>query len=1189
MYKGTDKTYKIIGICVSALHDDMVRDIAMTLSRKANEKNYKVFLFNSFTDLYNENDYTKGESSVFTLAETDLLDAVVILPESIRNASYVKKIADHAKLAGKPIVSVDGLIEGVPSVAFDAGDTFEKIVRHVVEDHGCKKINFVAGVKDNAFSDERINCFKKVLAENNIEFEPQRLGYGDFWGDPARKVAEQFLKSELSLPDAIICCNDAMAISVCQVLRKNGIKIPEDIIVTGFDGIEAEKYISPRLTTAAPDIEDLVDKAMDILEHLINGDEVPLVTHASYHMRLSQSCGCRVVDNVVDSDKIIDMYNIISAAEGHEAHMLNYLGKAMCCSNIDELSTLIHYYGDYCTWCCLNTDFLDKKSDKTENGFFTENMYNLVHNVGEFDFTYGEIFPRSELVYNVENALENFDYIMFVPLHFQSDVVGYIGVMYDLNCFNFKNTKRFVNYTNQIMESLKNRINLAKANAMLEDMHVRDVLTGIYNRRGFYNNAVAAIEKYKDTDKNIVLFSVDMDGLKKINDTFGHHEGDNAINSIAHALLAASNNGEICARFGGDEFLVLGVSESNNIDKYCADYYNKVNEKLAEYDAQNNSPYKVKISCGTVGVKCGSIDELDEFIKIADENMYREKRKHKIRSGAGTINCFNRMIDLLVNKSSAAFFYINFDEHVWEIGENAVALKCMISDKYDPVEAILRSGAVYSDDLELYRGFYNKLLSGTTAGIHDSYMKIHFRAGENGKMKWYNMLVSFVKNEKDLIYEVVGSIHQMTDSELMARNILNAYTNDRHPTLFGSMIEKRLKDDPDSNYAIIQFDVVRFKLINDTYGEAKGTELLNYFNDVLGVFCSEKQLFSRLSADVFMILTPYEKQEDIERFIRTLEKCLSGFEDMSYSFAFGVYFINNKSLPSRMMGDAAAIARIKIKGNALENIGYYTEDQKIEIKVRKEIEDKMNNALENKEFIMYLQPKYSISENTIIGAEALVRWIQPNKGVVCPQEFIPIFEQNGFIVKLDRYMWECACKEMRRWIDKGYEPVPISVNVSRMHLKDAEFIYYIEYLLDKYGIEKDLLELEITETIENINANMMVKEAKKHGFTLLMDDFGSGYSSLNTLKSTPFDVLKIDRSFLNSFMESSRGQKIISHTIAMSHDIGLDLIAEGVETREQADFLSASGCNAAQGFYFSKPIPTDEFEMLLKAQIEKNK
>ena len=241
------------------------------------------------------------------------------------------------------------------------GILLKKIVRHVVEDHGCKKINFVAGVKDNAFSDERINCFKKVLAENNIEFEPQRLGYRDFWGDPARKVAEQFLKSELPLPDAIICCNDAMAISVCQVLRKNGIKIPEDIIVTGFDGIEAEKYISPRLTTAASDIEDLVDKAMDILEHLINGDEVPLVTHASYYMRLSQSCGCRAVDKLVYSDKVIDMYNIINAAEGHEAHMLNYLGKAMCCSNIDELSTLIPYYSDYCTWCCLNTDFLEKK------------------------------------------------------------------------------------------------------------------------------------------------------------------------------------------------------------------------------------------------------------------------------------------------------------------------------------------------------------------------------------------------------------------------------------------------------------------------------------------------------------------------------------------------------------------------------------------------------------------------------------------------------------------------------------------------------------------------------------------------------------------------------------------------------------------------------------------------------------
>lgn len=1188
MFKGTDRSYKIMGICAAAMQNDMVRDVVLEISRKANEHGYKVMLFTSLTDLYNNNEYTRGESSVFSLSDAEMIDVLVVLPESIKNKAAVDEMVSAAKNAGKVVISVDGVIEGTPSIVFNCADTFEKIVRHVVEYHRCKRINFIAGIKDNVFSEERIDCFKKVLAENNIPFEPERLGYGDFWDVPARQVAESFFESDLPFPEAIICCNDAMALVACQVVREHGLRIPDDIIVTGFDGIEAEKYVSPRLTTAAADIEALAVAAMELIDKQISGEDIPLLTEVSYHIRIAQSCGCQIVDKTEDGDKILEMYNIISSAEGHELHMLAYLGKAVGCASLDELSVIIPRYSDHCTWCCLNTDFLDK-SDKTRKTFFTDNMYNLVHNVGMYDYTYGEVYPRGDLLCNIAETVEKYDFIMFMPMHFQDEIIGYTAVVFGINGFNFKNTQRFINYTDQIMESLKNRISLAKANSLLADMHIRDALTGIYNRRGFYNHAVKAIEDCRNSDKSIVLFSVDMDGLKKINDTYGHHEGDNAIVSIAKALTEAAQNDEICARFGGDEFLVLGVCDDEHSDDYCCEFTKRVEQRLEEHDKTSRSPYRVKISCGNAAVKCSTVEELDEFIKIADENMYREKRRHKLRLGENTVNCFNRMVDLLINKSTTAFYYINFDEKVWEVGESPAALKCMISNEYDPVEAILKSGCIYKDDVELYKDFSEKLRAGTIRGIHDSYMKINFRLVENGQLKWYNMLASFVKNEENQIYETVGSIHAMTEREVLTRNIVNSYTNDRHPALLGGMIEDRLKNDPDTKYAIIQFDVVRFKLINDKYGEPKGTELLNYFNDVLSVFCSEKQLFTRLSADVFMILTPYKNAEDVTRFIRSLEKRLSGFEGMSYSFAFGVYFVKDKTLPSRIMGDAAAIARIRVKGNALDNIGYYSEEQKQEIKVRKDIEDKMKAALENDEFVMYLQPKYSISENKIIGAEALVRWIQPDNGMIVPPEFIPIFEQNGFIVKLDEYMWEKACKELRKWIDMGYQPIPISVNVSRVHLKDVEFIYYIEGLVEKYGISKELLELEITETIENINANAMVKEAKKHGFTLLMDDFGSGYSSLNTLKSTPFDVLKIDRSFLNSFMESKRGQKIISHTIAMSRDIGLDLIAEGVETREQADFLSGCGCDAAQGFYYSKAVPVEEFEKLLEEQSKQHK
>ncbi|MGN0633962.1 MAG: EAL domain-containing protein [Oscillospiraceae bacterium] len=1182
MYDNSDKAYKVIGICVSAVQQDSTRDVVNALCRKAYENNYKVLLFNSFSDFNNKNYNSRAESSVFSLADSELLSAVILLPESIKNNEAVDRIVEAAKRSGKPVIAVDGTAKNCTSIVYNCTDTFEQIVRHVVKDHGCKRINFLAGIKGNAFSEERVDCFKKVLAENDIEFEPQRLGYGDFWDVPARRAVEGFLESGLPLPEAIVCCNDTMALTACQVLREHGHRVPEDVIVTGFDGIDVEKYVVPRLTTAAADIDLLAETAIKTIGKLLLGEAVDDITEVPYNIRISQSCGCKEIETRASGDKVIELINIINRSEGHETHMLNYLGKAVGCSSLEEIGSIIPQYGDHCAWCCLNTDFLDEVP-KDKNDFFTDEMYNLVRYLGN-DYICGGTFPKTDLLPDICKAIESYDFIMFSPLHFQNEVIGYLAVVFGVNNFNFKNTKRFVDYTNQIMENLKNRIFLKRANAQLADMHMRDSLTGIYNRRGFYKHAEEVIKKCSSDNKNIVLFSIDMDGLKKINDSYGHHDGDKAITAISDSLRKASHNGEICSRFGGDEFVVLAAAADGECERYIADFSGRVETLLDEYNETSGAAYKVRISCGSTVVKCTAIDDIDNFINIADENMYRQKRMHKMLTGENKISHFSRMVDLLINKSSTAFFYINYDERSWEIAESKAVLKCMESDKFDPVEAILKNGFVFRDDTESYRALIDKVKKGVADGIPDNYIKTQFRVDDGETVKWYAMVLSFVKNEKNQIYETVGSIHAMTEQELMSRNILNSYTNDRQPKLFAELMENRLRSDTANKYAVIQFDVVKFKVINDKYGEPTGTEILNYFNDVLNVFCSENQLHTRLSADVFMILTPYSEVEDIIRFIRALEKRMSGYKGIKYEFAFGVYLVGDRNIPSRKMGDSAAIARIKIKGNALENIGFFTDNQRQEIVARKEIEDRMRSALENREFVMYLQPKYSISENIIIGSEALVRWMMPGKGMIPPNSFIPVFEQNGFIVKLDEYIWECACVELRKWIDLGFEPLPISVNVSRVHLKDHDFIGRIEALVQKYGIDKRLLELEITETIDNINSNAMVREAKEHGFTLLMDDFGSGYSSLNTLKSTPFDVLKIDRSFLNSFMESERGQKIISHTISMSKDIGLDLVAEGVETREQADFLSGCGCDAAQGFYYSKAIPVEDFEKLLRAQ-----
>ena len=259
---------------------------------------------------------------------------------------------------------------------------------------------------------------------------------------------------------------------------------------------------------------------------------------------------------------------------------------------------------------------------------------------------------------------------------------------------------------------------------------------------------------------------------------------------------------------------------------------------------------------------------------------------------------------------------------------------------------------------------------------------------------------------------------------------------------------------------------------------------------------------------------------------------------------------------------------------------------KSELHKKQSIEDDMMNALLDGQFVMYLQPKFSISTKRIIGAEALARWIHPEKGMISPADFVPVFEENGFILKLDQIIWESACRKIREWIDKGIEPVPISVNISREYIHTFDVVGEMLHLVNKYDIPIKLLELEITETTDSEGVSDVVQKMKDAGFTMLMDDFGSGYSSLNMLQKTQFDVLKIDRGILSELMESSRGRKIISHTISMSRDIGLDIIAEGVETPEQASFLSDCGCDSAQGFYYSKPITQEEFDKML---VEVNK
>lgn len=234
--------------------------------------------------------------------------------------------------------------------------------------------------------------------------------------------------------------------------------------------------------------------------------------------------------------------------------------------------------------------------------------------------------------------------------------------------------------------------------------------------------------------------------------------------------------------------------------------------------------------------------------------------------------------------------------------------------------------------------------------------------------------------------------------------------------------------------------------------------------------------------------------------------------------------------------------------------------------------------------MMYLQPKYSIAKNEIIGAEALVRWRHPERGMIYPNQFIPIIEENGFIKEVDYYIWGEACRFIRRCEEAGIRSCPVSVNVSRVHLQDNECIRMLSEMIDDNHISKELLELEITESADDQQISMKALLLKEAGFTLLMDDFGSGYSSLNILLETPFDVIKLDKKFMENMMVSNKGKLILEQVVLMADKLELGLLAEGVETKEQIDLLENIGCDQVQGYYYAKPMPEEEFFTLLKEQ-----
>lgn len=441
-----------------------------------------------------------------------------------------------------------------------------------------------------------------------------------------------------------------------------------------------------------------------------------------------------------------------------------------------------------------------------------------------------------------------------------------------------------------------------------------------------------------------------------------------------------------------------------------------------------------------------------------------------------------------------------------------------------------------------------------------------------------------MKTVADSLNEMVVNTKELQD-KLMKMAYYDELTEIGNKNFFKYAVQDLLLK-VGNQYAYVILDINKFKIINDVYGYIYGDLLLKHVASILQNEFYDDETVARFSGDIFHIFMKFTTRSDLQTRLFAIDKKIgefkfSGNTDYHPSISFGIYVIENVSALVESMGDKAKLAVEKIKNNYTSSCYFYNDDIRNRILEEQEIENEMQTALERGDFKVYVQPKYSLKSMQIEGGEVLVRWSHPIKGIIQPDNFIPLFEKNKFITKLDMFMLESLAKKMREWLDMGRELVVISINQSRLHLHNPHYLMMIMNILNKYRIDPQWIEIEITESafLEDMEKMIeMLNDLHELGFKISMDDFGSGYSSLNMLHEINVDVLKIDKKFFNDSSNSSRGKKIVDNIISMASDLNILVVAEGVETKDQVEFLMQTDCQLVQGYYFDKPMPIEQFE-----------
>ncbi len=619
-----------IAICIPRIDDQVQRDIVDAIVHSAAFKDCKFSILTTYSDIYGTDESIVSEAKIFSLLEYMYADIIIVFPERFYETYVLEEILEIAKLRKVPVISIGDILANTVSISFGRMSCFRAIVSHVIEKHNCKKINFIAGRKEEAEHDERLQAFRETLEKYDIPYEPERVGFGEYWDTPTEKVMDDFLSSNLPLPDAIICANDVMAITAVNCLKGRGYKVPDDIIVTGFDGIDMEKYHSPRITTGSIDLEALTTALYDYIKKITCGDILPINHSIDFIPRFAESCGCF---EHLNTKPIVTLWREVSFDNSFNDLIIQMISKIDIKDTIEGIfatvSKFLSYVYSVNISVCISKKFvecmLEGKLDKFDD--FGSTMYSIIEKVDDKEANvYGErTFPTSFLVANSKAKPQHLTYY---PLHYKDSLFGYVAADTEFNHIALHQLRSFSMNMGYVLERIASHKQMQIINERLEKSYIYDNMTGLLNRNGYYTVSADMIDPQLLQNKKIVIISIDLDNLKEINDKFGHHAGDTAIKIVAKALKQYIGEDGIAARFGGDEFVAIKLFDDSS-EEFVHEFTEGFSCTIADKVEEAELEYNISASFGIVSLLAKNIPSLEEGIKSADVLMYAQKRAKK--------------------------------------------------------------------------------------------------------------------------------------------------------------------------------------------------------------------------------------------------------------------------------------------------------------------------------------------------------------------------------------------------------------------------------------------------------------------------------------------------------------------------------------------------------------------------------